>query len=306
MNNYAPVLISVLDRDVHFKNCVESLAKCTYSEKTHLFIALDAPFAEKHFIGYQKVISYINKIKGFKQVTLFKRKQNMGSSPNQFLAMEDIFKQYDRLIFTEDDNIFSPNFLDFVNQGLELFKDRKDIFSISGHNYLIDIPNSFNSNYYAWPGFDAWGVGIWKEKWGMVDFTKGDTRKKGFTLRKVYKLYKLSDNYFFAYYRLIKKGVLSDDFALSLHIIENNMTAIFPIISKVRNVGHDGSGENCKLREDYSKQYIDIQNEININANDFKFKDHCIYRILKLHFQKGLIQKIKLWMKYLSIIAKNH
>jgi len=130
MNNYAPVLISVLDRDVHFKNCVISLVQNPLAKETHLFIALDAPFAEKHKIGHGKVLSFIKSIEGFKEVTLFRREKNLGSSLNQSMAMEDIFKRYDRLIFTEDDNIFSPNFLDFVNQGSELFKDRKDIFNL--------------------------------------------------------------------------------------------------------------------------------------------------------------------------------
>ena len=148
---------------------MESLSQNPLAVETHLYIALDAPSAEKHRTGYARVLDFIKNISGFKEVTIFKRENNVGSIVNQSMAMEVIFKQYDRLIFTEDDNVFSPSFLDFVNQGLELFKDRSDIFSVSGHNYLIDIPESYPSNYYIWPGFDAWGVGIWKDKWNRVD-----------------------------------------------------------------------------------------------------------------------------------------
>ena len=43
----APVLISVLDRNIHFQNCVESLLKNPLAKETHLFIALDAPPSNK-------------------------------------------------------------------------------------------------------------------------------------------------------------------------------------------------------------------------------------------------------------------
>ena len=295
--NYAPVLISVLDRDVHFKRCIKSLSNCTHAEKTHLYIALDAPFANKHIKGYNKVLEFIPKIKGFKEVTLFKREINMGSSPNQFKAMDDIFKKYDRLIFTEDDNEFSPNFLDFVNQGLELFKDRRDIFSVSGHKYLVDIPSDYTENYYVWPGFDAWGVGIWRDKWNRVDFNASRV-KKSQSITKYFTLNKLADHYLSAFYKLKKKGILSDDFAASFFIIDNKMYSIFPTISKVRNFGHDGSGENCQISDIHMLQPIDANKAIVFDSTKGSKPDKKIYMAHKKFFSMKAKQKCKLFIKF--------
>lgn len=33
-----------------------------------------------------------------------------------------IFEKYESWILSEDDNLFSPNFLDYVNQNLEIYK----------------------------------------------------------------------------------------------------------------------------------------------------------------------------------------
>lgn len=304
----APVLISVLDRDNHFKNCVESLSQNIFANETHLFIALDAPFAERHKKGHQKVLEFIPQIIGFKEVTLFQREKNMGSSPNQFLAMEDIFKQYDRLIFTEDDNEFSPNFLDFVNQGLELFKDREDIFSISGHNYLIDIPKSYPSNYYIWTGFDAWGVGIWKEKWNQVDFSVEGNKTDKLSLNKIRKLNSIAGHYVSALFNLEKSNIIHDDFAVCLHLIENNMVSVFPTVSKVKNNGLDGSGENGGINDSYSNQVIDRSHTFEYSS-ELVTINPVIYLILKKYFGLKFKTKIKYIIKYLLspfIMIKNN
>ena len=301
MNNIAPVLISVLDRENHFKNCVTSLAKNPLAKKTHLFIALDAPFTEKQRIGYSKVLSFVEKISGFKKVTIFRREKNMGSSPNQFLAMEDIFKQYDRLIFTEDDNIFSPNFLDFVNQGLELFKDKKDVFSVTGYNYLVVMPKSYTNNYYIFPGFEAWGVGLWKEKWNKVDFSVAGCRKDNpLTISNIFKINAIAGCAVPALFNLAQFGVLPDDFAVGLHMIKNNMYGVFPIISKVRNNGLDGSGENGGISGFYYNQHIDEAETIHIEIDKGIKPNPDILRVLKKFKKLKYKQKIKLFFQYLQ------
>jgi len=298
---FVPILISVLDRPIHFQKCIESLVKSPLAKATHLFIALDAPLAEKHKLGQSKVLSFIENIVGFKEVTLFKREKNMGSSPNQFLAMKDIFKLYDRLIFTEDDNVFSPNFLDFMNQGLELFKGKQDIFSISGHNYLIDIPKSYSSNYYIWPGFDAWGVGLWKEKWNRVDFSSENNRKNALSVTKIIKLNAIAGNYISALFQLAQYGVLHDDFAVCLHLIEKKMYSVFPVVSKVRNNGLDNSGENGGFSGIYNNQVIDEAETMHLGIDEGIQPNTDIYRILKRHFKLKNKQKIKLFFRYIQL-----
>jgi hypothetical protein len=300
---FAPVLVSVLDRNIHFQNCITSLSKNPLANQTHLFIALDAPFAEKHIAGHAKVLTFIESIKGFKEVTLFKRESNMGSSENQFLAMQFIFAKYDRLIFTEDDNVFSPNFLDFINQGLELFKDREDIFAVTGHNYKVDIPESYPGNYYIWPGFDAWGVGLWKEKWYKVDFTVKNKQLDALKPTKILKLNSIAGHYVPALFQLAKFGILHDDFAIDLHLVENKMYSVFPTISKVRNTGLDGSGENGGLSGMYQDQHIDKNANIQLSLDIGAKPNKAIFRILKKHFRTPNKRKIKLLFRYLQLLA---
>lgn len=43
VDNFAPVIIPTLCRYEHFKECLESLSRCTWAEKTEVYIGLDYP-----------------------------------------------------------------------------------------------------------------------------------------------------------------------------------------------------------------------------------------------------------------------
>ena len=45
---FYPVVIPTLNRFDHFRNCVESLVRCTHADKTELIIGLDFPPYEKY------------------------------------------------------------------------------------------------------------------------------------------------------------------------------------------------------------------------------------------------------------------
>jgi hypothetical protein len=299
MKFYAPVLISVLDRYEHFKNCVVSLAQNPLADKTILYIALDAPFAEKHREGHSKVLSYVEEIYGFKEVILFRRETNMGSTPNQFLAMDDIFQQYDRLIFTEDDNVFSPNFLYFVNRGLEIYKNRGDIFSVSGYNYNITCSGKSNM-IYLWPGFSAWGVGIWKDKWKSIDFSLQYIENAIYRKDVIRRTILTTDHYLPALLKILKTKEITDDTLVCLHIIENKMKSVFPIISKVRNQGADGSGEHCGINDNLIKQEIDKSID---DISEFIVQDAKTFNIenkLKQLFKRTMKENVLNYVYYLK------
>ena len=50
-----PVYIPTLNRYEHFRNCVESLARCTHADKIELVVGLDYPPSEKYVEGWKKI-----------------------------------------------------------------------------------------------------------------------------------------------------------------------------------------------------------------------------------------------------------
>jgi len=306
MSTNAPILIPTLNRFEHFQNCVESLSICTEATSTDLFIALDYPKTENHCAGYRKIRDYIKVIRGFKTVTIIERNINYGPERNLFEAITEIFNNYDRLILSEDDNIFSPDFLHFINYGLDVYKDRQDIFSVSGYNYPIEPVSSGIEPAYLWTGFSAWGVGIWKNKWNQLDFSRENVMNKVgqflANLNKVRKLNKVANHYIPGLVNMLKKGKVHADGFICMHLFLKNMYSVFPYESRVRNMGNDGSGINCgniendryKLQPLYtgSKRYelfIDLRPDSNTNT------------ALSRHFRQKLRSRIKLIIQLLLI-----
>lgn len=109
---YAPVVIPTLCRYEHLKNCLESLARCTYSHETDVYLCLDFPAKESHKRGYKQICDYLQRAEfSFQNFVVIKREYNYGEKMNLRQVYQDfIFEKYESWILSEDDNLFSPNF----------------------------------------------------------------------------------------------------------------------------------------------------------------------------------------------------
>lgn len=243
LNSFAPVLICTLNRHDHFKRCVESLSACTHAAKTDLFISLDYPLNESHWEGYNKIVSFLPSIVGFRTIKIIKRKYNLGGERNFIETQKYIFEQYDKVIITEDDNEFSPNFLEYINKGLVKYENQHNIFAICGYNFPITLPQEFKHNYYLSKTFSGWGYGIWKNR--FEEFLK-EFMDYNVILKRLHNTKESIKNVSStnALLLIVRHGAILGDYAISAGLILKNMNCVFPCVTKVKNHGHDGSGIN--------------------------------------------------------------
>lgn len=244
---FSPVLIGTLNRFEHFKRCVESLKVCKEAINTEVFIALDYPPADKYRAGYEKIKSYINRdMVGFKAIKVIERKVNMGARMNFMSARDLIFRDYDRIIVSEDDNEFSPDFLNYINQGLDVYEDRTDILAVCGYIYPVKFKTS-PDDFFLYQGFSAWGYGIWRHKFYQISFDVNDLKSR-FESKELRN--KISSKNVVEHLKsVIKSGYITNDTCICFHQYIHDMKSVFPRISRVRNHGHDGSGLHCGRTE---------------------------------------------------------
>jgi hypothetical protein len=264
MNNkiFAPVLIPTLNRYEHFKRCVETLSLCELANQTVLYVVLDYPLKEKHWEGYNQIIAYLPFINAFKELHIIKREVNYGPYKNLYNSIDFLFESYEEIIFSEDDNVFSTNFLKHVNTGLRVYQHRKDIFSISGYNSPIIMPAFYKHDVYLRKGFTAWGVGLWKDKWQNVDWTMSEFNACIDDISFI-KRVKNETGHLNQLLNMRKSQIPLGDGIILVHLLKYRMFSIYPVVSKVRNTGHDGSGVHCQLglgSEKYLNQKIDEGN----------------------------------------------
>lgn len=293
---YAPVMVTTICRFEKFKKCMESLSRCTDADKTELFIGVDYPAKEAHWDGYRKICDYLPQITGFKEVHAFKRPENWGQGKNGKDLRNRIREKYDRYIMTEDDNEFSPNFLQYMNQCLEKYKNDPKVFSICGYSYMEWKNKTKDYPYNALPihGYCAWGVGNW--------FNKAD----GYKVSAIPSKDIMNNPKMVRYLFSVKKHKLihylmyrtnSADIRRACFYSLTNKYSIYPIVSKVRNNGFDSSATNCAEINTYAKQHIDTA--ATFVLDDFKIEDtKVLQKLHDVHYGKGLIARVLTRLEY--------
>lgn len=254
---YAPVLIATLNRHDHLRQCLDSLECCTEANMTTVYVALDYPPHEKYVDGWKKVDSYLHEKElqnRFGNLIVIRREHNYGLyGPNSNFRslISQVTKEYDRYILTEDDNVFSPNFLEYINKGLEKYENDKSVLTISGYVQPYDFKIRNNTYYRHRTNQSAWGYGTWTKK--MNDFENdalGDYFYRTFTLNNFLKVRKFGRTHLshFFVYSLRQQNCdhrLTDQ-VMALYLIVHDMDTICPSVSKVRNIGWDELGNSFK------------------------------------------------------------
>lgn len=281
IEEYAPVLIPTLCRYETLKKCLDSLSVCTGASSTDVHVALDYPSNEKHWAGYYKISSYLEGLTGFKNVFVYKRENNYGIIKNAQDLIQRVSNQYSCFIFTEDDNEFSPNFLEYINKGLKKYRDNPDVIAICGFNYPFPYLNNIKGYYcnaYPVKAYTAWGVARWTNKIPYDFVNEKKATEIVYSWEMVKKLWKLGMHA--TVHRLLyrhKEGY--SDLMYHIYFLLNNKYAIFPAISKVRNWGFEGNASHCYENPIYAKQKID--DATSFDYDDFEIKDYSA--ITKIH-----------------------
>jgi hypothetical protein len=322
--DFSPVIIPTLNRYEHLKKCIDSLLQNKYAELTELYIGLDFPPAEKYQEGYSKVFKYISGINGFKNVVVIKRTHNYGAIENIKDLIRLVLQTHESFIFSEDDNVFSPCFLEYIHTGLEKYKNDYTILSVSGYAYPVIMPDSENTVIKMQRYYSDWGFGMWKDRYEMLRDTIKQTyfdmlfldRKKTETLRKLSR-----KNYVYAFGLCTpsKANIRPMDYTSSIFQIVNNMYSIMPKVSLVRNEGWDNTGLHCQdtdkrnrrlqqlfIRQPVSekksfggficseKESFFVNQKINESIiGNYEIKTYLKVRVKVILLRMGLWQKIK-------------
>ena len=201
--NYAPIVIFVYNRVSHLKKTIINLKKNKISKHSKLIIFSDGPKSTEDKIKIKTVRKFVKSINGFYNLKIYERKKNYGLSKNIINGVTEVFKQFDKAIFLEDDILVDKFFLDYMNEGLNLFKNNEKIASIHGYTYPIEITKK-QSEYYFIKGADCWGWATWKRAWSIFD--KNGSRLKKMIDKKNLS-YEFNFNNSYDYYSMLVKQI---------------------------------------------------------------------------------------------------
>lgn len=258
---YAPVIIPTLNRRDHLSRCIQSLANNTGAKQTEVYVSVDYPPAEKYEKGYWEVKDYLDHfdVTQFKSFHVIYQDKNLGPKANSDFLEKTVRQKYDRYIFSEDDNEFAPNFLEYINKGLEYYKDNENVIAICGAKDTDWVHEHPEVNFAKL--LPAYGFGAWFDKDDRLK-EKGVAlllSKETLSFKNMIGLAKKNRAFFDMYICDVlctNKGLFWQnnefywcDSMKSIYMHLTDAVCVVPVKAKSRTWGNDGSGVNMVARD---------------------------------------------------------
>lgn len=159
----SPIVLFVYNRPWHTRQTVEALQKNELAQESELFIFSDGPKNEAAEENVREVRSYVRTISGFKKISIVEREKNWGLADSIIDGVTQVVNQYGRVIVLEDDLVTSPYFLKFMNDALEIYKDKEKVMHITGYMFPIN-PHGLEQTVFDKMS-SGLGWGTWERAW---------------------------------------------------------------------------------------------------------------------------------------------
>lgn len=299
-----PIALFVYNRPWHTQQTIESLQKNDLASQSELFIFSDGPKNESDMVNIQKVRDYIRKVTGFKAITIVERENNYGLAASIILGVTNIIDKYGKIIVLEDDLVSSPCLLNFLNEGLDFYKENMKIFSITGYNFpssTMEITRRYQYDVYISPRHGSWGWATWKDRWHKADWDISDYEQ--FSDNKIFRdefnyggadLYPMLQNQM--------EGKI-DSWAIRwcYTLFKNKGFCIYPVLSFIDNIGLDGTGTHRykNIKDSRRNPILNQQRKIQF-PKKIDLDDEIMKQFQKVYKKKTYLSRIYGYGKRLS------
>lgn len=254
----APVTLFAFNRPDTFGRVLNNLAECENfagdsGVRRSFYVFLDAPRNDNDVPRCETVRNLAEKFRKSycPQLEIICRERNYGCAHNIPDGIRQILDKYGRTIIVEDDILVSRYFLSYMDDALEMFADRPEIFCINAwRTPMVKVPRRYRHDVYLNNRNMCWGWGTWKDRFVVVDFTLSDYNEFISDPKNVDAI----DAAGVGLRRMLDRqlsGCLGTwDVQCSYHMIKNRMWAIEPRLAMTKNIGF-GGGVHVKGRMFY-------------------------------------------------------
>ena len=292
MNDYAPIIIFSYRRKIN--KLIKSLLKNKEAKLSDLFIFSDG---FKSQIDKQDVLSVrisLKKISGFKSIKIFESKKNNGLSSSIIKGVKLIINNFGKAIILEDDLIVSKYFLQYMNKSLNIFKDRKDIWSISGYGPPLPCLRNYSHEVYLSCRTSSWGWASWKDRWNKTNWSMKFFKNFKKNKKLIKKFEQGGDDLFRMLELNFLKKIESWDILWCYNQFINNSYSVFPKFSMSKNKGF-ADGFETHTSGDSAKWDVKLAS---CKINSFNtFLNQEIMMCFKKYYDLSLYTKIGYFLK---------
>jgi hypothetical protein len=296
MKKLAPVCLFVFNRLNETKRTIQELQKNFLALESDLIIFSDGVRGDQSDAKVIEVRNYIRTVSGFKSIQIVEAITNNGLANSIIEGVTQTLNKYGKVIVLEDDLITTPNFLTFMNEALDFYKESSRVQSVNGYSLKIQNKEDVYFHRRAFP----WGWGTWDDRWSKELFDKDKILKMIKTDKKLLKDFnKICGSDISSMLKDSISGVNNSWYVRWVfnHFI-NKKLSVYPATSKVRNIGFINEGTHCVGINTY-KEEIDIKH--NVDFSFFHFKESN--KIVNDQFLKYFKKNYKIWFRIKLLVT---
>lgn len=261
----SPIALFVFARPVHTQCTLQALSRNELAAQTKLYIFADGPrnnAGPEMLAGIKRVREIIREQKWCGDVEIFESDINKGLARSIIDGVSLVTSRHGRVIVLEDDLETSPGFLRYMNDALNMYQNDDRVMQISGFNVRNRI--------WARPtGFlrvtTSWGWATWDRAWKYYDDDASSLMSR--VASRGRERFDLDGHSF--HFEELERNVRGElkTWAIRWYasIFLNEGLCLYPRRTLVRNLGFDGTGENC--HDDVSRYHFRIRPALQISVN---------------------------------------
>ncbi len=245
-----PVLVSVYHRLNTFKRCIGALQNNAEARATDLFIVSDGAGRIEDEVRVASVRRFAHGISGFRSVSVIERPENWGANRSVMEAIGELLGRFGQLIFMEDDILPSSHFLEFMNHGLNVYRDDATVFAVCGYKAPFKMPRFYTKDVFFLERYCPWGIGLWADKFFQVNHGEFDRYS---SLKKedeaTFRFLQKNDPSFLGILQGDSEGLIkAADVRIEYHLCRTHKMCVYPAytMTNVMDSGEDSMHSTVK------------------------------------------------------------
>lgn len=256
----APIALFTYNRPWHTRQLLESLCANEGARESELFIFCDGPKSLKDVEAVGAVRDLVKSRNWCGKVNVVEQIHNLGLANSIIKGVTEIVNRYGKIIILEDDLVLSPQFLNYMNDALEIYKDVSKVMHISA--YMFPLKEEFPETFF-YRGTTCWGWGTWKGSWDKFD---SDGKRLAEEFKSKNSKFEFDIQGGNAFYKMLKKQIAGsvDSWAIRWYasVFLDRGLCLHPGRSLVKNIGHDMSGVHCDLTDVFDVEVSNVRVKI--------------------------------------------
>ena len=237
---YAPIALFAFRRPDHLAACLAALAACPEAVDSPLVVFCDGPRGPQDEEAVREVRAVARAATGFARVDVVEREANLGLAASVIDGVGRVLADHERVVVVEDDLVVSPDFLRYLNAGLDLYAADAEVVSI--HAYVVPVQAALPQSFFL-RGADCWGWATWRRGWAVFEPDGAALLQR---LRDTGQARAFDLDGAYPYAQMLERQVSGevDSWAVRWYasaFLAGKLT-LYPGRSLVENVGQDGSG----------------------------------------------------------------